>query len=137
MKGFYLTEAELAELHVAHRAEHNKHRLYKLHAIILLGTGYTLKKVREILFLDDETLRKYVDSYRSGGVEALLQDGRGGRNCLLSTKQREELGEELDSKIHLSTDSLISYVSDKFEITVFMLSSSNCKAFAASSNTPK
>ena len=83
MKGFYLTESALAELHAAHRSERNKNRSYKIHAVILLGTGYTLKKVREVLFLDDETLRGYVDKYREEGIDSLLSDGRGGRDSFL------------------------------------------------------
>ena len=64
MKGFYLSKKELKRLHLAHRQERNKRYAYKIHAIILLGTGYTLKKVKEVLFIDDETLRSYVDAYR-------------------------------------------------------------------------
>lgn len=116
MKGFYLQPEELTALHAAHRAERNKHRSYKIHAVILLGTGYTLKKVREILFLDDETLRSYVDNYRSGGIDALLEDNRGGRHCLLSEAQQEQLCQELNETIHLSTDSIIAYVKETFDV---------------------
>ncbi len=116
MKGFYLTEAELTELHAAHRSERNKHRSYKIHAVILLGTGYTLKKVREVLFLDDETLRGYVDKYREEGIDSLLRDGRGGRDSLLNEEQRQLLCQELDSTIHLDTDSIIFWVKTNFGI---------------------
>ena len=72
MKGFYLSEQELSELHLAHRQERNKRHAYKIHAIILLGTGYTITKVKKVLFIDDETLKKYAEAYRAGGVDAFL-----------------------------------------------------------------
>lgn len=64
MKGFHLKKDELAELHHALRQEGNKRYAYRIHAVILLGTGYTLKKVKQVLFIDDETLRNYIDNYR-------------------------------------------------------------------------
>ncbi|RDH43168.1 hypothetical protein [Zooshikella ganghwensis] len=57
MKGFWLTEEEL----------------YKINAVILLGSGWKLKQVKEALLIDDETLRSYVEKYRSGGVKKLLE----------------------------------------------------------------
>ena len=62
MKGFYLTQEELEVLHIALKREQNTRCIYRIHAVILLGTGYTLKKVKEVLFLDDETLRNYTQS---------------------------------------------------------------------------
>ena len=64
MKGFHLKQSELNALHKAHKEERNKRYAYRIHAVILLGTGYTLRKVKEALFLDEETLRAYVSNYR-------------------------------------------------------------------------
>ena len=116
MKGFYLKRDELAELHAAHRAERNKRYAYRIHAIILLGMGYTLKKVKEVLFIDDETLRNYVDSYRRDGVNGLLKDERNGRICRLSAEQIDLLCTELDNNIHLTVTSVIHFVTQSFEV---------------------
>ena len=51
MKGFHLSNGELAKLHLAHRSERNKRFAYRIHAVILLGSEYTLKKVKEELFI--------------------------------------------------------------------------------------
>jgi hypothetical protein len=72
MKEFWLTKEQLQELRAAHRLERNKHAAYKINAVI---TRRRLESARgrEALLLDDETLRAYVDKYRAGGVEELIQ----------------------------------------------------------------
>ena len=72
MKGFYLKDNELVVLKKAHKEERNLHAAYKINAVILLGTGWKLKQVKEALLLDDETLRSYVEKYREGGVQKLI-----------------------------------------------------------------
>lgn len=116
MKGFHLKQKELEALHSALRQEHNKRYAYRIHAVILLGTGYTLKKVREVLFLDDETLRRYVENYRIDGIPGLLSDNRGGKACSLTAPQLKSLCHELDNTIHLDTNSIIKFVKEKFGV---------------------
>ena len=111
MKGFHLKQEELEELHDALKLERNKRYAYRMYAVILLGTGYTLKKVKQVLFIDDETLRNYVDNYRIDGIPGLLSDNRGGRACKLSAEQIAVLEVDLDSTIHLHTGTLIKFVS--------------------------
>ena len=60
MSKFHLTPVQVQELRLAHRAERNRNAAYKINAVILLGTGWKLKAVKEALLLDDETLRSYV-----------------------------------------------------------------------------
>ena len=116
MKGFCLSQEELTELHTAHRCERNKQFAYRIHAVILLGTGYTLKKVKEVLFIDDDTLSTYVKTYRDFGIEGLVKDNRTGRVCMLSDSQKDALCCELEQNIHLTTASVISFVKEKFGI---------------------
>jgi len=49
MKGFVLTKDELAELKEAHRKtkRSNANAAYKINAVILLGTGWKLKRKRQ------------------------------------------------------------------------------------------
>ena len=116
MKGFHLKQEELQGLHVALKQERNKRYAYRIHAVILLGTGYTLKKVKQVLFIDDETLRNYVNNYRMDGIPGLLSDNRGGKASKLSMDQISALQEELDSNIHLETGSLINFVREEFDV---------------------
>ena len=116
MKGFHLKPNELAELHAAHNLERNKRYAYRIHAVILLGTGYTLKKVRQVLFIDDETLRGYVETYRTEGIPGLAVDRRGGKASKLTEEQVEALKAELDTHIYLTTSAVIDFVRSTFSI---------------------
>jgi transposase len=90
MKGFSLNHMELETLRSAHREAKRKKackEAYKINAIILLGTGWTLAQVKEALLLDDETLRSYVEKYRDGGITKLFSTNHKGRESALSQQQ--------------------------------------------------
>jgi len=116
MKGFYLSDDELTGLREAHRRAKrlNANAAYKINAVILLGTGWKVKRVKEALLLDDETLRSYVEKYRQGGVKELTTTGYLGAPSQLSEKQIEQLYEELERQIHLTTHSVIDYIENRF-----------------------
>lgn len=123
MKGFYLTRDELRELRQEHRAakRSNASAAYKINAVILLGTNWNLKKVKEALLLDDETLKSYVAKYREGGIQELIATNYSGSPSQLSEKQTEQLREELEKNIHLTSASVIEYVDNALGI-VYSLS---------------
>jgi transposase len=116
MRNFCLTNDQLAELRMAHRLERNRSAAYKINAVILLGTDWKLKQVKKVLLLDDETLRSYVEKYKSGGVKNLLKTNYRGRECQLTEDQQELICEALESTIFLTTSAVIDYVENKFEI---------------------
>ena len=118
MKGFTLSSDELEILRSAHRdaKRMNASAAYKINAVILLGSGWTLKMVKNALLLDDETLRSYVNKYRDGGIRDLLSTNHKGRDSLLSEAQEDKLRIELDTNIHLTSQSVIEYVNKEFGI---------------------
>lgn len=116
MKDFWLSNEQLAELRAAHRSERNKHAAYKINAVILLGSGWRVNQVKEALLLDDETLRSYIEKYQSGGIEALVKTHYLGRLSQLDETQHEQLCEELERKIYLTTSAVIKYVRECFGI---------------------
>jgi transposase len=116
MKNFWLTDNQLIELRAAHRAERYRNAAYKINAVILLGTGWKLRQVKEALLLDDETLRSYVEKYKSGGVKKLLETNHQGRSCHIDDSQQEVLCEKLESTIFLTTAAVIDYVEKEFGV---------------------
>ncbi|MCF6338954.1 MAG: IS630 family transposase [Gammaproteobacteria bacterium] len=114
MKDFLLKNDELVVLRSAHKAERNLRAAYKINAVILLGIGWKLKHVKEVLLLDDETLRSYVEKYRKGGIQKLIFTNHKGAQSQLDEKQIEQLCEELEKSIYLTTRSIIEYVENRF-----------------------
>jgi len=71
MTEFTLSEEERSTLKRAHRAGKKKRDAYRINAIVLLGTGWTIREVAEALFLDDETIRNYLNRYKTGKIDVL------------------------------------------------------------------
>jgi transposase len=116
MKDFWLSKEHLAQLRAAHRSEKNKHAADKIKAVVLLGSGWKLRDVKEALLLDDETLRSYVEKYKSGGVEELIKTNYAGRASQLDESQQKQLQSELDEKIYLTTSAVSEYVRESFDV---------------------
>lgn len=115
MKDFQLTQEEQSLLKKAHKSEHYKRSAYKINAVILLGTGWTLGKVKTALLLDDETLRGYVKKFRDGGLQELLRVEYKGSEPYLSVAQVKQLCDALDNKIFLTTQAVIDYCEALFK----------------------
>ena len=116
MKDFWLTEEEHKELRIAHKAERNRQAAYKINAVILLGTGWKLKQVKDALLIDDETLRSYIEKYKSGGIKELVQTNYQGRSCHLNDFQQAQLKRELERTIYLTTHAVIVFVKKTFDV---------------------
>jgi transposase len=117
MKGFELSQDELAFLRKAHKSEHYKRSAYKINAIILLGSGWTLEQVKDALLIDDETLRSYVKKYQEGGLPGLLKVDYKGSEPYLSIRQLELLCQELDSNIYLTTQEVTKFIENTFKVS--------------------
>lgn len=118
MKGFHLSKQELIELRIAHKAAKKKSAsaAYRINAVILLGTAWTLKRVKSALLLDDETLRGYVAKYKESGIDGLLTTNYTGRECKLTENDQNIISKELDSQIYLTTNSVIEFIEKNFGI---------------------
>jgi transposase len=116
MKNFNLTDEEVQELRVAHKSAKNKADAYRINAVILLGTDWSLEEVVDALLLDGETLRNYVKNYKDGGLEQLLENHYKGGTSKLPIQYFETLSEELEQNIYLTTKEICEYVKNKFNI---------------------
>lgn len=116
MKNFELTPEEIIELRAAHKSAKSRHEAYRINAIILLGDEWTLEEVSEALLMDEETLRSYVNAYKTGGISKLIQTNYKGSTSFLTAEQIEELQTELDTNIYLTTKSVIEFTKEKFNI---------------------
>ena len=73
MKNFELSPEEIKALRFAHKKERrNVSKAYRINAVILLGTGWTVQQVAEALLLDEDTLSNYIKKYKEGGFSNLL-----------------------------------------------------------------
>ena len=116
MQNFDLTSEEIQELKAAHKSCKQKSDAYKINAVILLGSGWTLSEVVDALLLDEETLRNYSKRYKEGGLPTLLQTNYKGGQPKLPIEYFDTLIDELESSIYLTTASVCAFVKENFQI---------------------
>jgi transposase len=116
MTDFTLSQEEISTLKKAHRVAKKKRDAYRINAIVLLGTGWTIREVAEALFLDDETIRNYLNRYKRGKINALLNDDYKGYSGKLCGLQIVQLDEHLNGNTYLSTKEVVSYVNKRFQV---------------------
>jgi transposase len=118
MQNFILTPQQQIMLRLEHkRAKKESASLaYRINAILLLGTGWTLEQVSNALLLDIETLRSYVQKFEEGGVKKLLQKNHHGKQSFLTHEQTAQLVSHLESNLYRTTLGVILYVNNEFNI---------------------
>ena len=120
MKGFDLTQEAIQALYAAHRSAKQRKKVtaaYKINAVILLGTGWTLEDVSDALLLDEDTLASYVKKYHQKGFGGLLETLHKGSQKKLTDAQLATLCGELNNVIHLTTKSINVFVKQTVDIT--------------------
>lgn len=117
MRNFELSPEEIEALRFAHKKERrNVSKAYRINAVILLGTGWSVRQVAEALLLDEDTLSNYIKKYKEGGFSNLLKTLHQGSKPLLNEAQISQLCEELDRTIYLTTLSIRAYIENKFKV---------------------
>lgn len=118
MKNFSLTQEQQIMLRLEHKRakKHSAKLAYRINAVLLLGTGWTLEQVSNALLLDIETLRSYVKKFEEGGVKKLLEMNHHGKQSFLSHKQIAQLVSHLESNLYRSTIEVVLYVKREFSV---------------------
>ncbi len=113
---FALSQEEISRLKVAHKMTKKKREADRIKAIILLGAGWTIRAVAEALLLDDETIRNYLNRYKTGELSALLNDSYKGYSGKLRKSEIEQLDSHLNEKTYLRTQDIVLYVTKNFKV---------------------
>lgn len=118
MQNFNLTPEQQIQLRLEHKLakKESASLAYRINAILLLGTGWTLEQVSNALLLDIETLRSYVQKFEEGGVKKLLQKNHYGKQKFLTHVQLIQLASHLESNLYQTTLDVIWYVNKEFSV---------------------
>ena len=95
-----------------------KYRRYadRIRVILLLDEGKTASSIADYLFLTDKTVRHYLKSYQSGGIEQLVFDDYRGKEFRLTELHREELVEHLSKNLYRTTIEIKEYILSHYGI---------------------
>ena len=88
----FLNAAERKELLALARDGSAEHRIARrANAILLLDDGLSCERVAKVLYLDDDTVRRWRKLYDERGIAGLEQFDAGGSSSRLSMEQEEAL----------------------------------------------
>ncbi len=110
-----LSQVEISNLKRLHKAARKRREANRIKAIILLSTGWTIRGVAAVLLLDDETIRNYLNHYKAGELNALLNDSYKGYRGKSLNPEMEQLDSHLNDKIYLRTQGIVFYVTRNFK----------------------
>src|SRR5271156_5246726 len=112
MQNFILTPKQQIQLRLEHKRAKKESALlaYRINAVLLLGTGWTLEQVSNALLLDIETLRSYVQKFQGGGVKKLLERNHSGKQRFLTHEQTIKLVIHLGLNLYRTTFDVIFFV---------------------------
>lgn len=77
--------------------------------------GYGLEELCEILFMSPAAGYRIQEAWAEGGVEAISPHFEGGRRCLLTTEQLEELADEAD-RLKMTTAEAREFIRRRFGV---------------------
>ncbi len=114
--GKLLTTKERAELLAELKIESARKYADRIRVILLLDDGKSYKSIAEYLFLDEGTIANYRKRYKNGGLEELINDFYNGRKAMLSEQEQQELCNDLQSQMFLTSATVIVHIKKKFGV---------------------
>ena len=116
LEDFQLTTEQIASLKLLHRTLRDRKKADRVKAIVLLGSGWTVANVAEALLIDEKTVRLWLEKYRLGGEDELIQLHYQGKAPMLNETQQAELATHLDEHTYLNSDDIRQYIAKTYRV---------------------
>ena len=128
MKNF-LTPQQVSLYKRLHRREHDRRLADRIKIILAFNQGYSAAEIAAMLLIDEETPRRYLDTFLADGLKKLLSLKYKGSESLLSEEQKSSLKIHLSQRTYLSSKEIILYIQNEYNIKI---STSGCRAILRS-----
>ena len=116
MDEFQLTTDQIAVLRALHRTLRDKRLAYRINAVILLGSGWSVAEVAQALLADETTIRNWFQKYQQGGTDELLAMNYHGKEPSLTAEQQEELAKHLDENTYIDSGEIRRYIEKTYGV---------------------
>jgi len=88
----------------------------RANALVLLDGGMSCEQVAQVLFLDDDTVRRWHGAFAEGGRKALMRFAAGGSACALNDEQQAKLIAWVRSTTPRSTRQIGAWIASQFAV---------------------
>lgn len=114
----FLTQEDRTDLIALARDGSAAHRLARrANALVLLDDGLSCEQIAKVLFIDDDTVRKWYGLFAQDGVDGLAWSGHEGSACRLSTTQQNALKDWITQKLPRSTRTIGCWIEKELGLT--------------------
>lgn len=113
----FLTEEQVKVLKLTHRTIKDKKLADRIKAILSLNAGFEYSQVAKILLLDEVTLRRYVEKFKTKGIDGLLEYHYVGGQSQLNILQQNELKNYLKINTQTRAKDIVSYIKKQYGIS--------------------
>jgi transposase len=117
IRGGFLSREDRADLIALARDGSAEHRLARrANALALLDDGLSCAQVAKVLFLDDDTIRKWHTLFIEDGLEGLTRFEAGGSACQLSDEQQARVVAFVRANLPRSTQRIGAFIATEFGV---------------------
>ena len=114
VSGHFLSSHQRGDLLARHRRERNARYADRIKTVLLLDDGRSYEEIARILFLDDETARRYAKTFIESGIDVLLSDKYKPYEGKLDCTQCHQLRAYVATHLFLDVLPVILYVTEQF-----------------------
>ena len=117
IRGGFLSREDRADLIGLARDGSAEHRLARrANAIALLDEGLSCAQIGKVLFVDDDTIRKWHGLFVEDGLEGLTRFEAGGSACQISAAQQARLVAFVGETLPFSTRRIGAFIEKQFGV---------------------
>ena len=93
MENYRLSPEILENLKLEHRRAKKKTDADRIKAVVLLGSGWAVGDVAEVLMIDENTVRKWFQAWKNGGTTSLRMRSYAVREVFLNCEQKKSVSD--------------------------------------------
>lgn len=112
----YLTEEERKSYKALHKSTKRKQDADRIKTILLLDKGYSPQEIAEILFIDEGTVRRWLERFEVSGIQELLDDKYKGKPPRLSLEEQKALSTHLEGHLYLTAKQVATYIEQTYKV---------------------
>ena len=109
-----LTDIEREHLRRLQQRERGSDLYIRITVLLMLDSGFSVSDVELSLGIDQTTVNRYLNKYKSEGLDTYLTLNYVGYSGKLTASQEAELDKELQDYLYINTYEIIDFIQTKF-----------------------